>query len=338
MDSFRQNTAAIFEQHHLLKEVFAGYQFDQFPDRLRFLHRQLVSPNQDPECQALIYLEAGCHMFGLEQAIYLSHEGALEYLHCDLNQGQRGLQQGRAPLTELQNVVRASDLTLFAPVDGRLAVNLSQLTYNNGRVQAYIASPVLNELGPKGMLLFFSTEQGHKPFSAQDRETIILMAEGVARMNKISHINSGAASGSNAAELHDVEPELGFITPGVKSFKEYSYQAQLPQAHGVAGKVVEILQVRIGYDPLGIEHVASALNLSKRTLQRRLQQQNINFAQLRDQVRFHHAISYLVDQTHSIDRISSILDFSDRTSFTNAFKRWTGLSPSTFRKLFRDYV
>mgnify|MGYP000550625396 CR=1 FL=1 len=137
----------------------------------------------------------------------------------------------------------------------------------------------------------------------------------------------------------EIDPkQLGFVTPGVKSFKEYSNQARLPMAHGIAGKVVEILQGRIGHDKLGIEFIAKDLNLSKRTLQRRLQQQNINFAQLRDQVRFHHAINYLVEQTQSIDRISTTLDFSDRTSFTNAFKRWTGLSPSTFRKLFRDYV
>ena len=112
MDSFRQNTAAIFQQHQLLKDVFEGYQFDQFPDRLRFLHRQLVSPNKDAECQALIYLEAGCHMFGLEQAAYLPYEGSFDYLSCDLNQGLRGIQQGRAPLPELQQTVRSSDLTI----------------------------------------------------------------------------------------------------------------------------------------------------------------------------------------------------------------------------------
>jgi len=78
------------------------------------------------------------------------------------------------------------------------------------------------------------------------------------------------------------------------------------------------------------------MKLSKRTLQRRLQQQNVNFAELRDQVRFHHAIRMLVEGNVSIDSISSALDFSDRTSFTNAFKRWTGLSPSAFRRKFRD--
>ena len=139
-------------------------------------------------------------------------------------------------------------------------------------------------------------------------------------------------------EKNRIEEIRGYATPGVKSLEEYISQARIPDVYGVSGRVVEVLQRRIGKKPLAIDYVAEELNLSKRTLQRRLQQQNISFAQLRDQVRFHYSIDYLVRQSLSIDGISMALDFSDRTSFTNAFKRWTNLSPSTFRKLFRDYV
>ncbi len=134
------------------------------------------------------------------------------------------------------------------------------------------------------------------------------------------------------------EDDGNFAARGIYSLDEYIQQATIPEAVGVSGKVIEVLQRRIGGMPLAIDHIADELKLSKRTLQRRLQQQNASFAQLRDQVRYHHAINYLVRQTMSIDSISAALDFSDRTSFTNAFKRWTSLSPSIFRKLFRDYV
>lgn len=129
-----------------------------------------------------------------------------------------------------------------------------------------------------------------------------------------------------------------FAMGSVKTLDEYLQQARLPEVYGVPARVVEVLQKRIGQAPLSIGHIAEELNLSKRTLQRRLQQQDISFAELRDQLRFHYSIDYLIKQHLSIDSISASLDFSDRTSFTNAFKRWTGLSPSTFRKLFRDYV
>ncbi|MFL0799863.1 MAG: AraC family transcriptional regulator [Agarilytica sp.] len=129
-----------------------------------------------------------------------------------------------------------------------------------------------------------------------------------------------------------------FASGSISTLDEYLEQAKLPELFGIPGRVVDVLTKRIGESPLSIGHVADELNLSKRTLQRRLQQQSVNFAELRDQVRYHYSIDYLVKNRKSIDSISVALDFSDRTSFTNAFKRWTGMSPSTFRKLFRDFV
>lgn len=333
MNIIGNKRSANYNQYQPFDREFEGYQFDQFPDRLRFLHRQLLSPKTDLQGQIFIYLQAGCEMFGLEHGVYIPPVNvSREYLHCDLLRGHEGLCAWPGPLEGLQEAVLSTGLTIFAPVDGRLAVNLTELNYNGSQVGAYIATPLFAEGEQAGMLLFFSASTVDKPFSAQDRETVVLMAEGVARMNKIAGIDGELNTGDFR------EFNTRFVTPGVKSFKEYSYQAQLPQAYGVAGKVVDILKARIGHLPLGIEHISKELGLSKRTLQRRLQQQTINFAQLRDQVRFHYSINYLIEQNHSIEHTSKILDFSDRTSFTNAFKRWTGLSPSTFRKLFRDYV
>lgn len=154
------------------------------------------------------------------------------------------------------------------------------------------------------------------------------VAEGVAAM----------ADQQNLQTARKLTDQAMFALGSVKTLDEYLEQARLPEVFGVPARVVEVLQERIGHAPLSIGHIAEELNLSKRTLQRRLQQQDVNFAELRDQVRFHYSIDYLIKQHLSIDSISASLDFSDRTSFTNAFKRWTGLSPSTFRKLFRDYV
>jgi AraC-like DNA-binding protein len=133
-----------------------------------------------------------------------------------------------------------------------------------------------------------------------------------------------------------IEGELG--RPYARTYEEYLSLARIPHCDGVSARVVNALHLRVGNTELSIERVASDLNLTKRTLQRRLQDQNTNFAQLRDDLRFHYAIKYLIDDQLSVDRVSRALDFSDRTSFTNAFKRWTGLSPSAFRKSFRDYA
>lgn len=132
------------------------------------------------------------------------------------------------------------------------------------------------------------------------------------------------------------EGELGL--PYTRTYEEYVTLARIPHHDGVPARVINALHLRVGRTELTIEQIASDLNLTKRTLQLRLQSQNTNFAQLRDDLRFHYAIKYLIDDNLSVDLVSRALDFSDRTSFTNAFKRWTGLSPSTFRKLFRDFA
>jgi AraC-like DNA-binding protein len=138
--------------------------------------------------------------------------------------------------------------------------------------------------------------------------------------------------------INDAPAENSFQGTAVRSYQEYLDMAKIPQLEGVSAKVMDVLQQRVGQSALSIDRIAEDLNLSKRTLQRRLQQQQANFAQLRDTMRFHYAIKYLIDDHMSVDAVSKSLDFSDRTSFTNAFKRWTGLSPSVFRKLFRDYA
>lgn len=132
------------------------------------------------------------------------------------------------------------------------------------------------------------------------------------------------------------ENKLG--SPEVLSYEEYITLARIPHCEGVSARVVNALQARVGHSDLSIEDIATDLGFSKRTLQRRLKEQNAIFAQLRDDVRFHYSIKYLLEDEMKLNAVSSALDFSDRTSFTNAFKRWTGLSPNVFRKLFRDYV
>lgn len=132
--------------------------------------------------------------------------------------------------------------------------------------------------------------------------------------------------------------ENSFIGSEARSYEEYLSLAEIPKFEGVSARVIDALKQRVGRDDLSIDRIAEDLKLSKRTLQRRLQNQNANFAQIRDALRFHFAIKYLIGEHMSVDTVSKALDFSDRTSFTNAFKRWTGLSPSVFRKLFRDYA
>ncbi len=79
--------------------------------------------------------------------------------------------------------------------------------------------------------------------------------------------------------------------------------------------------------------VANALWMTERTLRRRLKEQGINFQKLVNQVRYQQATSLLRTTETSIADIADRLGYSDTASFRHAFKRWSGLAPTEFRKL-----
>lgn len=77
---------------------------------------------------------------------------------------------------------------------------------------------------------------------------------------------------------------------------------------------------------------AAQLSVSERSLNRRLAQQGLSFGNVLDQVRQQRA-TYLLDRSNlSIESIGEMLGFAETASFSRAFKRWTGLSPMTYRQ------
>lgn len=81
-----------------------------------------------------------------------------------------------------------------------------------------------------------------------------------------------------------------------------------------------------------VEHLATTLNMSLRSLQRKLQEEGTSFNALLDETRRELATCYIDDRQLSISEISYLLGFSEPANFTRAFRRWTGKAPSTFRE------
>lgn len=80
-----------------------------------------------------------------------------------------------------------------------------------------------------------------------------------------------------------------------------------------------------------IEMVAGHLNISKRTLQRKLSEENFTFKIIIDELRKDFALSYLKQADLTIAEIAYLLSYSDASSFTRSFKRWLGKSPKVYR-------
>lgn len=78
--------------------------------------------------------------------------------------------------------------------------------------------------------------------------------------------------------------------------------------------------------------VAQALALHQRTLCRRLRAEGATFRSITNETRLGIARQLLADTTMSLAEISVVLEFSEPAAFTHAFRRWTGMTPSAWRK------
>jgi len=94
-------------------------------------------------------------------------------------------------------------------------------------------------------------------------------------------------------------------------------------------KLAIINQLGSGY--ISDSVVAESLLMSERTLQRRLQENKTTFKLLVNEIRQGLADKYLQDSSLSLTEIAFMLGFSEMSSFSRAFKRWSGQSPSGYR-------
>ncbi len=83
---------------------------------------------------------------------------------------------------------------------------------------------------------------------------------------------------------------------------------------------------------LSIKDVALRLKLGERSLQRSLKEAGTSFIDIQTAVRSSAARTMLMDRALDIDAIATKLGFADRTTFTRAFTKWAGVSPSQYRR------
>lgn len=79
--------------------------------------------------------------------------------------------------------------------------------------------------------------------------------------------------------------------------------------------------------------LAAALGLSIRSLQRKLHELGLTYQGVLDETRHELTRRYLDDPGKSVTEITFLLGFSEQSAFTRAFKRWSGMSPTTYRGL-----
>jgi len=96
-------------------------------------------------------------------------------------------------------------------------------------------------------------------------------------------------------------------------------------------QLVAIVNPYLGAGIVNKKIIANALDISPRTLQRRLQQFATSYSTIIDHARFDKAQRLLKDSDLTMLEISLMLGYQNASSFTRSFRRLSGLSPKEFR-------
>lgn len=109
---------------------------------------------------------------------------------------------------------------------------------------------------------------------------------------------------------------------------------QLSQNHDCRDEIVTavqgLLRDRMDHPPR-IGEVAVALNLSERSLRRKLADTGHAFREILNEVRTERALELLRGGAMPVMDVADAVGFSDAREFRRAFKRWTGISPREAR-------
>jgi AraC-like DNA-binding protein len=104
-----------------------------------------------------------------------------------------------------------------------------------------------------------------------------------------------------------------------------------PRSLALAPRVAAHVRARLPEAP-SADEVAAALQLSARTLQRRLEAEGTSLTAVADETRAEVARELLADPELPLGEIAYRAGFADLATFSRAFKRWTGTSPGRYRR------
>lgn len=143
--------------------------------------------------------------------------------------------------------------------------------------------------------------------------------------------------GGNAIEFildrQDVEKALHTGNAELSLANEHIISRHLADLHrdNLASQVEMAIIQQLPSGQIKEENVASALHLSRRTMQRCLAEEGASFSDLLENKRKQLADKYVSDHTLAISEIAYLLGFSEQANFSRAYKRWFGMAPTQYR-------
>jgi AraC-like DNA-binding protein len=101
----------------------------------------------------------------------------------------------------------------------------------------------------------------------------------------------------------------------------------------IINRVKTVILEHLGEGGVTESKVAQSLHMSRRNLNRKLNSEDTSFKNLLLEIRTELANQYISDASLTLTEISYMLGFSEISSFSRAYRRWTGCSPSEARRI-----
>lgn len=138
-----------------------------------------------------------------------------------------------------------------------------------------------------------------------------------------------------AFKAHDANKQLTGSSPMLVTLHEDVIKRQiadLDRSDIIKRTIVTIME-QLPSGGVSEVSVADALNMTKRTLHRKLSEKEISFRTLLTGVRKDLVQRYINEPAYNMTEISFLLGYADTSAFSRAFKRWYGRSPTMARML-----
>ena len=130
------------------------------------------------------------------------------------------------------------------------------------------------------------------------------------------------------AELVRDEPQLHEF---LKLAPYYLVIEPLASTLSITHRIRQILGDDFRQEMPSFEELTDLLNMSARTLRRRLEREGTSYQRIKDNARRDVAISMLSCEGMTVSEVAEQVGFSDPSAFHRSFKKWTGQSPGSYR-------
>jgi len=148
------------------------------------------------------------------------------------------------------------------------------------------------------------------------------------------NVQFGQAENCLAIRTEDANKQLIGSNPMLVAMHEDVIKRQIAELDrsDILNRTLAAIMEQLPSGDVNEISVANALNMTTRTMHRKLCEKGLSFRSLLTRARMELVKRYLDEPAYSITEISFLLGYSDTSAFSRAFRRWYGKSPTQSRE------